>query len=82
VAAQQAGLPEGLYVKAVTPGGPAAMAGLQAEDVITSINGQPATSNIQLQELALTKKPGDTVSVEYSRNGHTTKTSVTLGTRP
>lgn len=82
VAAEQAGLPGGLYVGAVTPGGPAAMAGLRAGDVITSINGAPATSNIQLQELALTKKPGDTVSLEYSRNGHTTKTSVTLGTRP
>ena len=82
VAAEQAGLPGGLYVGAVTPGGPAAQAGLRAEDVITSINGAPATSNIQLQELALTKKPGDTVSLEYSRNGHTTKTSVTLGTRP
>jgi len=66
----------------VTPGGPAAAAGLRAADVITSINGEPATSNIQLQELALTKKPGDAVSLEYSRNGHTTKTSVTLGTRP
>jgi S1-C subfamily serine protease len=68
-AAAQAGLPEGLYVQAVTPGGPAATAGLRVGDVITKINGEPATSNIQLQELTLTKKPGDTVPIEYSRDG-------------
>jgi putative serine protease PepD len=81
-AAAQAGVPEGLYVRAVTAGGPAAQAGLQADDVITSINGEPATSNIQLQELTLTKKPGATVDLEYWRNGHTTKTTVTLGAQP
>ena len=51
-AAAQAGVPEGLFVQAVTPGGPAATAGLRADDVITTIDGQPATSNIQLQELS------------------------------
>jgi putative serine protease PepD len=81
-AAAQAGLPEGLYVRAVTPGGPAATAGLRANDVITSINGEPATSNIQLQELTLTKKPGDTVSIEYTRDGQSSKTTVTLGAQP
>jgi len=30
----------------------------------------------------LTKKPGDTVSVEYWRSGHTATTTVTLGTQP
>jgi putative serine protease PepD len=62
-AAAEAGLPEGLYVQAVTPGGPAAQAGLHPSDVITTIDGQPAASNIQLQELTLTKKPGDTVAI-------------------
>ena len=81
-AAAEAGLPEGLYVQAVTPGGPAAQAGLRADDVITSINDEPATSNIQLQELTLTKKPGDTVSVGYSRAGQTATTTVTLGAQP
>jgi len=81
-AAAQAGLPEGLYVRAVAAGGPAASAGLRADDVITSIDGQPATSNIQLQELSLTKKPGDTVTLEYSRGGHSATATVTLGAQP
>jgi len=81
-AAAQAGVPLGLFVQAVVAGGPAAQAGLRAEDIITKINGQAATSNVQLQELTLTKKPGDQVPVEYWRNGHTATTTVTLGTQP
>jgi putative serine protease PepD len=81
-AAAQAGVPEGLFVQGVTPGGPAAMAGLRADDVITTIDGEPATSNIQLQELTLTKKPGDTVSLGYSRAGQSATATVTLGAQP
>ena len=81
-AAEQAGLPEGLFVQAVTPGGPAAMAGLRAEDVITKIDGEQATSNVQLQELTLTKKPGDTVSIDYSRDGQSATATVTLAAQP
>jgi putative serine protease PepD len=81
-AAAQAGLPEGLYVQAVTPGGPAATAGLRPSDVITKIDGEPATSNIQLQELTLTKKPGDTVSIDYTRAGHSATATVTLSAQP
>ena len=81
-AAEQAGLPEGLYVQAVTAGGPAASAGLRAGDVLTKIDGEPATSNIQLQELTLTKKPGDTVPIEYTRDGHSGTATVTLAAQP
>jgi putative serine protease PepD len=81
-AAAQAGLPEGLFVQAVAAGGPAARAGLRPDDVITSIDGEAATSNIQLQELTLTKKPGDTVSIGYARAGHSATTTVTLGAQP
>jgi putative serine protease PepD len=81
-AAAEAGVPEGLYVTAVAAGGPAANAGLRADDVITSIEGKPATSNIELQELSLTKKPGDTVTLEYSRGGHSATATVTLGAQP
>jgi putative serine protease PepD len=81
-AAEQAGLPEGLFVQAVTPNGPAATAGLRAEDVITKISGEPATSNIQLQELTLTKKPGDTVPIEYTRDGRSATATITLAAQP
>jgi putative serine protease PepD len=81
-AATQAGVPEGLFVQTVAPGGPAAKAGLRTGDVITKINGAPATSTIQLQELTLTKKPGDTVPLEYWRDGQSATATVTLGTQP
>jgi putative serine protease PepD len=81
-AAAQAGVPEGLYVQTVTPGGPAAKAGLRTGDVITKINGQPATSTVQLQELTLTMKPGATVQLEYSRGGQSATATVTLGAEP
>ena len=81
-AAAEGGVPPGLFVQNVVPGGPAAQAGLREGDVITKINGQPATSTVQLQELTLTKKPGDTVELEYWRNGQTATATVTLGTQP
>jgi len=81
-AAKQAGVPEGLFVQAAVSGGPGAQAGLRAGDVITKVNGEAATSNVALQELTLTKKPGETVPLEYWRDGHTASTTVTLGTQP
>jgi putative serine protease PepD len=64
------------------PGGPSATAGLVPGDIITSLNGQAATSNVQLQEITLTSKPGDKVDVGYTRNGRSATTTVTLGTQP
>jgi putative serine protease PepD len=81
-AAAQAGLKGGLFVAGVVAGGPAAKAGLQQGDVITEIDGQTATTNVELQELTLTKKPGDTVAIGFVRDGKTGKATVTLGTQP
>jgi putative serine protease PepD len=81
-AASQAGVPGGLFVASVVASGPAAKAGLQAGDVITTVAGQPATSNVQLQELTLTKKPGDTVEIGYVRNGKSATATVTLTAQP
>jgi putative serine protease PepD len=81
-AASQAGVPGGLFVAGVAAGGPAATAGLRAGDVITTVDGTPATSNIQLQEVTLTKKPGDTVEIGYVREGKSATATVTLAATP
>jgi len=81
-AGAHAGVPEGLHVRAVASGGPAAQAGLRPGDVVISIDGEPATSNVQLQELTLTKKPGVTVTLGYSRDGKPAAATGTLGTQP
>ena len=81
-AAERAGTSEGLYVEGVVPGGPSADAGLQQGDIITEINGEPATDPNQLQAITITDRAGDTVSVTYERNGDVKKTTITLGTQP
>ena len=43
---------------------------------------QPTTSPVQLQELTLTKKAGDTVDLEVWCSGQTASVTVTLGTQP
>jgi putative serine protease PepD len=80
--AAQAGVPPGLYVAALAPGGPAERAGLAAGDIITSIEGEPATSNVQLQKLTLTKRPGDVVTVGYQRGGRSAEVRITLIAQP
>ena len=55
----------GLVVAGVVPGGPAEAAGLEAGDVITSVNGRAITTPGSLTSYLLTKKPGDTVTIGY-----------------
>ena len=81
-AAERAGVSQGLYVQGVVPGGPAAGAGLQEGDIITEVNGKPATDPNQLQAIAITDRAGDTVSVTYERDGQSHDTTITLGTQP
>jgi putative serine protease PepD len=81
-AAAQAGVSQGLFVAAVTPGGPAVQAGLAQGDIITKIEGEPARTNTQLAKLTLTKKAGDQVSVTYERDGQSHQASIRLGNQP
>ncbi|MEV6977708.1 trypsin-like peptidase domain-containing protein [Kitasatospora sp. NPDC093806] len=66
---------------AVTPGGAADKAGLKPGDVITKLGGSPIENGPALVSKIWTHKPGETVDVEYTRNGQTFTTKVTLGER-
>jgi putative serine protease PepD len=77
----QSGTTPGLFITAVTAGGPASSAGLQTGDIIRSIDGTPAASTEQLVALTLSKRSGDQVKVTYERDGKETTTTITLGSR-
>ena len=69
----------GVYVEAVTPGGPAATAGIQVGDVITALAGHPTSSYADLQAVLATLRPGARASVTVVRAGATHQFSVVLG---
>jgi putative serine protease PepD len=81
-AAKVNGIAQGLLVTGIDPSGPAQAAGLATGDVITSVNGQPAVSTDQIVALTLTKRPGDKVTVDYTRNGSTRSATLTLASQP
>jgi S1-C subfamily serine protease len=56
----------GAAIAGVTPGGPAATAGLAPGDVVTAVNGYHISSPSSLTSSLLTKKPGDSVTITYS----------------
>ena len=72
----------GAGVVDVAPAGPAADAGVQAGDVITSVDGRQVSEPEDLSEALSGKEPGDRVPVELVRNGEPRTITVTLGARP
>jgi putative serine protease PepD len=77
----QSGATPGLFVTAVTAGGPAGTAGLQSGDIIRKIDDSPAASTEQLVALTLSKRPGDKVTFAYERDGREATATITLGSR-
>ncbi len=60
---------DGAHVEDVTPGSPAAGAGLQKGDVITEVNGHSVTDNASLIVAIRAQMPGDTVELTVDRGG-------------
>jgi serine protease Do len=59
----------GVIVGEVVPGGPAAKAGLQPQDVIVSVDGRPIKNGDELIAIVSNKHPGSTVSLGIIRAG-------------
>ena len=72
------GLPQGAAVKAVTEGAPAAEAGLQLNDIITEVNGNPITGSADLVELVSASQPGDQLVLTVWRQNETLSLTVTV----
>ena len=66
-----AGRSAGLFVEAVTAGGPADRAGLRPGDIIVEVDGEPAQSLDDLIVKTLKLESGDTVHLTYERAGAT-----------
>ena len=72
----------GVRVGEVRAGSPAAEAGLEAGDAVTSVDGESVATAAELQAAIDAKRPGDEISITYTRGGESKTVKVELGTRP
>jgi serine protease Do len=73
---------EGVLVAQVVPGSAADEGGLQEEDVIVEMGGQPIRNTGELSQFLLEHLPGETVSIQFFRGPQEQTTEVVLGERP
>ena len=69
---------EGVHVRAVTDNGAAKEAGLKADDIIISIDGEKVKTSAELQERISQYRPGDDVKVVVLRDNEKKQFTVTL----
>ncbi len=69
---------DGLVITSIMTGSAAVEAGLKRGDIIKKVNGVEVTSGSELQENVTKLKPGDKVTVLYSRGGKEYTTIATL----
>ena len=72
----------GALIDQVTPGGPAAQAGLEAGDIVTEFNGIPITNRVDLTAQVRVLAGGDDATVVFVRGGQAREVTVTLDELP
>jgi putative serine protease PepD len=73
---------DGAGIQDVTPGSPAATAGLRTGEVITSIEGRRVHDPDDVADAVSAHKPGEEIEIEVESNGVERTERVELGTRP
>jgi serine protease Do len=78
------GIPKdrGELIRAVTPGGAAARAGIQQGDVITTVAGRAVTPDESLAYLVSQQPVGSRIPIELIRNGRRQSVTVQVAERP
>jgi serine protease Do len=72
----------GALVQDVSPGGPCDRAGVKQGDVIRTIEGKKVESSGDLTSTVVGMSPGTPVTLGIIRDGHESRITVTLGSRP
>ena len=73
---------DGLLVVGVTPGSPAAAAGVLVGDVLLEFDGRPVHSPEDLLDLLMGDRVGRSITLRVLRGASTSDLSVTVGERP
>lgn len=80
--AMKLGRPQGVLVKSIYPGGPAAQAGLKTGDVVLAVDGADVDDMQSLNYRIATRKPGDTIRIKLIGDGKTREAVLKLALPP
>jgi serine protease Do len=69
----------GALIAGVSPGGPAATAGLRPGDIVLTLNGMPIRDDTHLITSLAEFRPGQRITLEYRRDGRVRDVAVELG---
>ncbi len=81
-AAMKLGRPQGVLLKTIYPGGPAAQAGLKTGDVVVAVDGTDVDDMQSLNYRIATRKPGDALRLKVVNDGHWRETTLRLALPP
>jgi serine protease Do len=76
------GRPQGVLLKSVYPGGPAAQAGLKTGDVVLSVDAASVDDMQSLNYRVATRKPGDMAHLKVANDGRTRDVAIKLALPP